>query len=381
MHSDDRLWVLIARKLSGEATAAELAELQARLGENAGDQYLFEMLNTYWAQHPEMQEDLNSDADNKFNRILEMGEESSETEDGDDEGKLPLVPFRSNTRRNWAWSGSIAAMLVVGVGFYLNSDKKQEKPATPVVQSQQSEVMAKRGTRSKIILPDGSQVWLNSDSKLSYLNSFNNVLREVTLEGEAFFDVVKDPKHPFVVHTSGIDIKVLGTAFNVKSYQQDPTIEATLLRGMIEVTTRADIKTPKVILQPHEKLIFKKLGSELTVNDKAAEKKSTTEKGADPRIAITSLGSKPDSAIRETSWIYNTLIFDKETFQEVSLKMERWYNVKFTFQDERLMNNRITGTFQNETIQEALEALKLVVKFDYIMDGNNVKVTNVKGRK
>jgi len=381
MHSDDRLWVLIARKLSGEATAAELAELQARLGENASDQYLFEMLNTYWAQHPEMQEDLNSDADDKFNRILEMGEESSETEDGDDEGKLPLVPFRSNTRRNWAWAGSIAAMLVVGVGFYLNSDKKQEKPATPVVQSQQSEVMAKRGTRSKIILPDGSQVLLNSDSKLSYLNSFNNVLREVSLEGEAFFDVVKDPKHPFVVHTSGIDIKVLGTAFNVKSYQQDPTIEATLLRGMIEVTTRADIKTPKVILQPHEKLIFKKLGSELTVNDKAAEKKSTTEKGADPRIAITSLGSKPDSAIRETSWIYNTLIFDKETFQEVSLKMERWYNVKFTFQDERLMNNRITGTFQNETIQEALEALKLVVKFDYIMDGNNVEVTNVKGRK
>ena len=378
MNSDSRLWVLIARKLSGEASPAEILELQAHLGENASDQYLFEMLNTYWMQHPELEREINLDSDKKFNRILAMGNDSGDNNEGDERKAMAILPVTSHRWGKWAWAASIAAMLVVGI-TYLNIPKKQDKTIVRQAQSSQNEVLAKRGTRSKIILPDGSQVWLNADSKLTYPNSFSSALREVNLEGEGFFDVVKDAKHPFVVHTSGIDIKVLGTAFNVKSYQQDPTIETTLLRGMIEVTTREDSKSPKLILKPNEKLVFRKLVNEMNSEEKAAPAPNTKfEKVQDSRMVKTKLSAKPDSVIRETSWIYNKLVFDGETLEEVGLKMERWYNVKITIHDEKLRRFRTVASFRNETIQEAMDALKTIAKFDYTMDENNIDITNAK---
>lgn len=379
MQQDNRLWILIARKLSGEASQAELVELEAHLGENPSDQYLFEMLNTYWIQHPEAHEANSSETDEKINRIITSGV-IPVLDDGGPEFIAPAIsPLGSGRWKKWAWAGGVAAMVLVGIWFFPNTYKSGDKPSPQLVQSQQREVMAKRGTRSKLILPDGTQVWLNADTKLTYLNSFNNELREVNLDGEAFFDVVKDKNHPFVVHTSGIDIRVLGTAFNVKSYQQEPTIETTLLRGMIEVTTRNDTKAPKVILRPHEKLVFNKSETELSVvNNLRLKPDAKSADVKDARMAITPVIPKPDSVIMETSWVYNKLIFEGENFREVSLKMERWYNVKISFRDEKLMRYKFKGTFQNETIQQALEALKLIAKFDYVMNGSDVEILRSK---
>ena len=103
-------------------------------------------------------------------------------------------------------------------------------------------LLSTKGSRSRSLLPDGTTVWLNAGSKLYYENDFNGT-REVRLEGEAFFDVVKQTDRPFIVHTSGIDIKVLGTAFNVKSYPEDKTVETTLYRGLVQVFRQED--TPK----------------------------------------------------------------------------------------------------------------------------------------
>src|SRR4029078_631833 len=97
-------------------------------------------------------------------------------------------------------------------------------------------VSTKRGSKSKVQLPDGTQVWLNADSRIAYNEKFQGNLREVTLEGEAYFDVVRDEKRPFVIHTAAIDIKVLGTAFNVRSYANEKNTETSLIRGSIEVT-------------------------------------------------------------------------------------------------------------------------------------------------
>src|SRR5205085_10891901 len=85
----------------------------------------------------------------------------------------------------------------------------------------QNTVMTKPGSKSKLQLPDGTQVWLNSDSKITYGESFMGATREVQLSGEAYFDVVKDKEHPFIIHTQSIDLKVLGTAFNVRSYANE----------------------------------------------------------------------------------------------------------------------------------------------------------------
>ena len=374
MNQDNRLWVLIARKLSGEATSADLKELESRMGENASDQYLFEILQAYWILHPEEQPVHENETEEGFRRIIAAGEESKEAE-------IFYPDFsRNNSMRfkKWIWAGGAAAILVLGL-WLVNISSKNNISPKKATSPQQSEVMARRGTRSKIILPDGTQVWLNADSKITYQSSFNNELREVELDGEAFFDVVKDAKRPFVVHTSGIDIRVLGTAFNVKSYQQESTIETTLLRGMIEVTTRDDSKTPKVFLHPHEKLVFNKRDSELTLSGRDDLKPTSNITPVhDARMTVSPVILKPDSAMVETSWVYNKLIFEGENFKEVALKMERWYNVKINFSDEQLFKYRFKGTFQNESIHDALAAMKLTAKFDYRIDGNDVEILRSK---
>jgi ferric-dicitrate binding protein FerR (iron transport regulator) len=231
-----------------------------------------------------------------------------------------------------------------------------------------NEVEAKKGARSFMLLPDGTKVWLNSDSKLEYKENFNDSIREVMLTGEAYFDVVKDAAHPFVVHTSDIDIRVLGTAFNVKSYPKESSIEATLIHGLIEVTNKKRPSSPKVILHPHEKLVFQK---EDEHQPAIAAGQSTLAKKP---FSIAALPKKSDTAIVETSWVYNKLIFDGETFKEIALKMERWYNVRISFKNEKAANLRIRYLIENETIEEALKAIQVVERFKYTINGNEIEI-------
>jgi transmembrane sensor len=114
-------------------------------------------------------------------------------------------------------------------------------------------VGTKKGSKSHIVLPDGTNVWLNADSKIIYPGNFQGETREVSLVGEAFFDVVKNVNKPFIIHTGTMDVKVLGTAFNVRSYPGEMTTEASLLRGLIEVTLNGTEKK-KILLKPNEKL-------------------------------------------------------------------------------------------------------------------------------
>jgi transmembrane sensor len=195
-------------------------------------------------------------------------------------------------------------------------------------------------------------------------------LREVTLEGEAFFDVTHNAAKPFIVHTSGLNIKVLGTAFNVKSYASDETIETTLLRGSIEVVKQNDPTAPKVILRPNEKLVFNK--KDLPETEGSKEQIATT---VQPAISITHLPADiPDSIIKETSWRYNKLDFNGDSLEELADKMERWFDVHITINNERLKRYRLKGSFEKETIVQALEALKLSARFEYEVEGKEVVI-------
>ncbi|MEI8073820.1 MAG: FecR family protein, partial [Bacteroidota bacterium] len=196
---------------------------------------------------------------------------------------------------------------------------------------------------------------------------------------EAYFDVVKDSKHPFIVHTSGIDIRVLGTAFNVKAYKAESTIEATLVHGLIEVTKTEHPNESKIILHPHEKLIFDKLAKEESVIKHPA---ASTEKLAakyslpSPAIIISPLSKNiADSAIKETSWIYNRLTFEDERFEDLTIKIERWFNVHITISNEKIKSYRTTGSFENETIDEALKELQYLVPFNYKLNGREIMIT------
>jgi transmembrane sensor len=362
----ERLAELLSRKLSGEATADELQELDHWLQTHPGDQYFSDILFDYWNSHHIISPVADTAPDQHFAHILEMVTEDQEN--------ISLAPSQKKNNiirsiKRLAIAACIAGVVAVSVWLF----NKKGSSAIARNTQPQNEVMAKKGARSKMILPDGTQVWLNSDSKIQYDQTFNDTIREVTLDGEAYFDVVKNPKRPFIVHTSYIDIRVLGTAFNVKSYSQEKTIEKTLIHGSLEVTKKNESQLSKIILRPKEKLVFNKLETDFEKEEDAVVK-PMLEKNL-PAIAIVALPRNiADTSLKETSWIYNRLDFDGDTFSELAVKMERWFNIKITFKNEKVANQRLVGAFEDESLEEALKALQLITTFTYKINNNEIEI-------
>jgi len=351
----------MARQLSGEATPEELEELHSFLKSNPQAQYFFEVFSDYWQIEPRTAED-DIQEEIHFQQIIAIAEKASP-----EDTEAPEVRVRRLTPLHKL---AMAAVFIglVAASWLLFFNRPLTAPSANVALN---EVVARSGARSFLLLPDGSKVWLNSESRIEYKGNFNDTIREVVLEGEAYFDVVKDKKRPFIVHTSDIDIRVLGTAFNVKCYPREASIEATLIHGMIEVTNKTEPTSPKVILRPHEKLVFHKDGR--PVSDLA--QKGHQNISSHKPFSITSLPRNiPDSSVVETAWVYDKLVFDGETFREIASKMERWYNVKICLRNEKLASLPLHVEFTNETVEEALEALKLIEPFKYKINGNEIEI-------
>jgi ferric-dicitrate binding protein FerR (iron transport regulator) len=183
----------------------------------------------------------------------------------------------------------------------------------------------------------------------------------VKLEGEAFFDVVKNPSRPFIVHTSGIDIKVLGTAFNVKAYPEDKTVETTLLRGLVQVFDQRNPTKAPIELRPNQKLVVSS-GAEDAMKD-PQEKISVAIKALPVITRIDS--TKKENERFETAWVYSRLEFRGDDFETLAKKLERWYNVTIVFKDEDVKQLKFNGSFEKETVEQAFVALKEAKLFTY----------------
>ncbi|MDD2793054.1 MAG: FecR domain-containing protein [Sediminibacterium sp.] len=370
----ERINELYARKLSGEASAAELAELDTLLTDHPEEQFFQEMFTGWWQSgknHPMQQLE---DKDRHFDFILKN---AGNVVPGDSDTLAPSVPVQKRSLIVY-YIGALAAAVIAGIVFF-NMNALMNMAQDGFQRSAGlNEVVTRKGTKSKLLLPDGTKVWLNSDSRLYYAENFSGAQREVRLEGEAFFDVVKDSKRPFIVKTSGIKIRVLGTAFNVKSYPQEPTIEATLVRGLIEVEKNNQPAAPRIKLHPNEKLVFNKADATDAPKDNATKDIASLKKAiVQPvqRISITTLPENiTDSSRMETSWVFGKLLFEGDTFRELAAKMERWFNVRIIFKNNRVANYRFRGVFENENIVEAFQALQLTASFHFKMIGNDVYV-------
>ncbi len=363
-----RITELFSKKLAGEATDDELNELEQYLRTHPDEQYFQDTFSSWWKPANTDSLNINSERDVHYNYILSQAETTDEMTDS-----VRQVSFSFG----FNWKKTLVAASVIGLLFLVGwqlffSDRNEEKTL-----ARDNEIVTKKGTKSKVLLPDGSTVMLNADSRLYYSENFNDSLREVTLEGEAFFDVVKDAKRPFIVHTSGINIRVLGTAFNVKSYPQEPTIEATLVRGLIEVEKTNQPHSSKILLRPNEKLVYNKEEKNIAETAKEGKQKEDIEKmkiSARPQsISISTLPRIMNDSVRvETSWVYGRLLFEGDSFRELAPKMERWFNIKIRFKDEKVANYRFRGVFEDESIEMALQALQLTARFSYTLKGSEV---------
>ncbi len=243
------------------------------------------------------------------------------------------------------------------------------KPSSQTNQNSQQIVSTEKGSKTRVVLPDGTKVWLNADTKLRYLSSLGTNTREVTLVGEAYFDVVKDENRPFIVHTATMDVKVLGTAFNVRSYENESTAQTTLIRGKVDVVLKnQDGQT--ISLKPNEKIIVKNLAKEKTEQPENSEKNVLLP----PRVLFEKGDlSTLDSSVYETGWMNNRLVFRQENFEEIVATLERWYNVKITV-NRMPESKKFRGTFQNDSLEDVLKAFKASVGINFKIEKDSVTI-------
>lgn len=332
MLKQERFRQLLSRKMAGEATPAELDELAQLIAENPDWQIFIGQLQ------------MEEDEDVSRDRMEAAAAYAAHA------AKMQLSGRLNDSRRSGFWKipiGIAAALLLAVAGVYFFPRKHTEPVA--------NEVATKRGSVSRVTLPDGTQVWLNSDSKLSYAGNFTGELREVTLSGEAFFDVAKDEARPFIIHTDKINVRVLGTAFNVKSYPADEAVETALIRGKIEVTFN-DRPAEKIILKPNERLVV------------------SSGRPAKPKMSLDNINLIRDTVVVETAWMQNKIAFSDESLLNISHMLERRFDVQFRWTNEEVRSYTYTGIYENESLRKILEVLSLSQKFTYSIEDRTVTI-------
>jgi ferric-dicitrate binding protein FerR (iron transport regulator) len=370
---EDRFWLLVSLKLAGETTAEELAELELLLQQRPEMGLRMEMLNGLWLGAPEDQSRRNDALNRHLQRLsnhLSTPTLNYETTVAAEEtpALLPVETRRRGIYRLlWPMVGIAAAVALV---FFI-SHRPENVKSEHVEQVAENTISTKPGSKSKIQLPDGTQVWLNADSRMTYNESFRGPFREVQITGEAYFDVVKDKDHPFIIHTNSIDVRVLGTSLNIRSYANEKNTEAVLIRGSIEVTLRSS-PDKKIILQPNEKLVVQN-GRAMVVK-KGMPSVQKYEDAPVMTLGKAHIGPK-DTVAMDILWVKNKLSFDQETLEDVARKIERWYAVKVTIRDERLKHTEYSAVFEDESLRQVMEALRMTGNFRYSINKKEVTIT------
>lgn len=234
-------------------------------------------------------------------------------------------------RQFWARVVSVAAILVMGlligsaITFYFSHK------SSPL--SEQLVFETPRGEKSLVKLPDGSEVWLNANSRLVY-NSFSSDHRQVELKGEAFFKIAKNEQAPFVVRTNECDIEVLGTTFNVMAYEEFGRKEITLLSGKVNVLRDGTTN----VLNPGQAFILK-----------------------DNQVQVVEV-----DASQSSGWVDNKFNFQNIPLSELIKRLENWYDVDIELDNQTGREVNFTGTFKNEeTIWQVLDAIKVYTPIQY----------------
>lgn len=355
---EERFFYLLKQRITGIANQDEEKELNQLLEDNEEFRQLYTILfrNTSAMSEEDLLETEQAFASHSVKMQL------SNMFDESEKASAPFPVATKPSRNKLYWAMAVAGAFIGFAFFYFKSSMNLEEPP------QKNEVATRKGSKSKITLPDSTVVWLNADSRIIYSDNFRGNKREVQLTGEAFFEVAKDARRPFIIHTNTIDVKVLGTVFNVRSYPEETTTETSLLTGEVEITVLNQDK--KVILKPNEKLIVpNKLD---TISSSFLQQ--TKHKGVkQPLLTVDKIHFKEeDSLYAETCWVDNKLDFDAEQLDRMASKIERWYNVEVIINNEKLKTARFTATFENESLREVLEALSFSYSFKYKMEGGKV---------
>lgn len=245
-------------------------------------------------------------------------------------------------RRRFIWQSAAAVLLIPMLAisvYWLASNVFSDS------QSQMVNYIVPNGQKSQVILADGTKVWLNSGSQLSYAANPRGKYRKVNLEGEAYFEVVKNTHRPFLVQTKDYSVKVYGTKFNVRTYDDFRGSETILKEGSISILSKHH---DEIKMTPGDRFLF-------TGNNQYTLSK------VDPDLYL--------------SWKDNVLKIDNETLTDLIVRMERWYGVKINVKNFDVVKDlRYTLTIKTESLREMLDLMRFVTPFNYSIKGENVEL-------
>ncbi len=353
----------MAKKAGRNASPEELEELTALLGGHPGHAYFHEIVFSLKGSQDHLE-------------LVIPKEELVDHGWQDLSGKLKQEQGRTGRLRSvmagfrWAAAAAMLAVLVTGIGMYYKKASGQQAALAGAAGQGPLVATVGYGLTTKLVLPDGTRVWLNAGSKLTYPGTFPASRREVQLEGEAYFDVARNPGAPFSVHAGKITVGVLGTCFNVKAYTEDSDVETTLISGKVQVTLDNEPEKT-ILLSPHEKLTI--MNESGNVKGQVVSSRPGAERNFNAlRYQVQALPHDSDNHFVETAWLNNKLVINNESFETVAHMLERKYDVDIRFQDESLLQEHISGVFEKENIGQVLHILKMTTGFSYRMEGNRV---------
>ncbi len=217
------------------------------------------------------------------------------------------------------------------------------------IEAKFNEVIIPFGKKSKLILEDGTTVWLNAGSRFAFPQKFNRNKREVLLDGEAYFEVAKNVQKPFLISTGDIKIEVLGTKFNVSAYRSDNQSETVLLEGSVNIWDNGKLFKDKILMVPNQKATYSKSGKNIVL-----------EPEKEPGLSI--------------AWVEGWYQFKNENLEKVFLKLEKYYNVRFKY-DQKIISGLlpVSGKLDlKDSLDEVMAVLSKVAKFKYQISGNSV---------
>lgn len=320
---------LILKFCKGNYSREEFQMIKAFFQDKESADSLEEHLQSHWNECKDSSIGDEAEFDRILNHVLHVVNAEPK--------KLLKVKRLTFAKRFFTGFSRVAAVLLIPLLVSLFLFLRHDKPDQTLFAD--NVVKVSRGVVSYLHLPDGTQVWLNSGSRLTYSNAFNKEDRNVTLEGEAYFEVTKNPKKPFVVHGKEVAVKVLGTKFDVKSYNEDASVVVTLLEGSVHLSDVTD-QSSSLLLKPNERATFIKENSKLTINKVNAK--------------------------NACGWIHGNLIFDDEEFGQILKCLEREYNITIDVRDREIEQLHFYGKFRNtQPIEEILNIMTANQKFHY----------------
>ncbi len=327
---------LIATYLSQGLESEKLSELENWLKASPENQKHFQQMREIWFSTISANEEERYNKEDAYSRFLSRTRQIPQKEKT--VKKLSLHKF-------FYGAAAVALLCLISFASYRTGTEQVKKQFAEMV------VEAPLGSKTRLYLPDGTLVWLNAGSTITYSQGFGVEERKLKLSGEGYFEVTRNKQLPFEITTKELQLRVLGTKFNFRNYPEDEEVSVSLLEG--KVSLRNYLKNDALCyLEPDQKAILNKKNGKLMVS--ASEARYTAE------------------------WTNGFLFFDEELLPDIIKELERSYNVKIYIEDESLKTFRFYGNFvrKEQTIQEILEMLASTGKLEYRIEGKTVRLSS-----